>query len=140
MGDHVNHVLVNLHPVGCLDEVAVGEAELVLRGCDLVMVLVHRQAHLDHGRDHLSADIHRAVDRGDGEVAALGSRPVGKVAAIIFAVGVGRQLDVVDPEATGVVGVFEADVVEHEEFGFGADINGVADSGLLQIGLGTGRG
>ena len=78
-----------------------------------------------------------AVDRRDREIAALGARPVGEVAALIFAAGVGRQLDVVDLEAASGVAVLEADVVEHEEFGFGADEDGVADAGRLEIGLGA---
>src|SRR5688572_32744985 len=49
--------------------------------------------------DHLAADVDRAVDRGDREVAALGARTVGEVAAFQFGAGVGRQLDVVDLEA-----------------------------------------
>ncbi len=85
MGDHVDDVFVDLHAVGGLDQPAVGEAELVLGGRDLVMVLVHRQAHLEHRRDHLAADVHCAVDRRDREVAALGARAVGEVAAFIFA-------------------------------------------------------
>jgi hypothetical protein len=104
------------------------------------MVLVHRQAHLDHGRDHLAADIHCAVDRGDREIAALGARAVAHVAAFIFAAAVGRQLDVVDPEGAGRIAILEADVVEHEEFGLRADEDGIADPGLLQIGFGAGRG
>ena len=59
-------------------------------GGDLMVVLVARQAHLEHGRDHLATDVDGAVDRSDGEVAALGARPVGEVAALIFAAGVGR--------------------------------------------------
>ena len=101
----------------------------MLRGGDLVVVLVARQAHLEHGRDHLAADVDRAVDRGDREVAALGARTVAEVAAVVFAAGVGRQLDVVDLEARAGVAVLEADVVEHEELGFGADVDGVADAG-----------
>ena len=103
MGDHVHDIFVDLHAVGGLDQAAIGQAELVLRSGDFVMVLVHRQAHLEHGRDHLAADVHRAVDRSDGEIAALGARAVGEVAAFIFAHRVGRQLDVVDLEAAGVV-------------------------------------
>ena len=85
VGDHVDDIFVDLHAVGGLDQRAVGQAELVLRGGDLVMVLVHRQAHLDHRRDHLAADVHGAVDRRDREIAALGARPVGEIAAFIFA-------------------------------------------------------
>ncbi len=136
----MDDIFVDLHPVGGLDQRAVGQAELVLRGGDLVMVLVHRQAHFEHGRDHLAADVHRAVDRGDGEIAALGAGPVRKVAAVIFAAGVGRQLDVVDAEAARVVIVLEADVVEHEELGFGPDVDGVARAAGLEIGFGAGRG
>jgi hypothetical protein len=79
---------------------AVGQAELVLTGGDLVMMLVHRQAHLDHGRDHLAADVDSTVDRRDREIAALGARPVAEIADVIFAAGIGRQLDVVDPESS----------------------------------------
>src|SRR3546814_10213733 len=39
-----------------------------------------------------------------------------------------------------VVAGFETDIVEHEEFGFGADIDGVADAGRGDIGLGALRG
>ena len=137
MGDHVHDIFVDLHAVGGVDQGAVGEAELVLGGADLVMVLVHRQAHFEHGRDHLAADVHRAVDRRDREIAALGARPVAEIAVLIFGGGVGRQLDVVDAEAASVVAVLEADVVEHEEFGLGPDIDGVADAGRLEIGLGA---
>ena len=101
LGDHVDDIFVDLHPVGGLDQLAVGQAELVLGGGDLVMMLVHRQAHLEHGRDHLAADVDRAVDRRDREIAALGARPVGEVAAFIFAAGVGRQLDVVERVEAG---------------------------------------
>ena len=140
MGDHVDDIFVDLHPVGGLDQAAVGEAELVLGGGDLVVVLVHRQPHLDHRRDHLAADIHGAVDRRDREIAALGARPVAHVAAVIVAAAVGRQLDIVDPERGRTVAVLEADVVEHEEFGFRPDEDGVADAGLAEIGFGAGRG
>ena len=59
MGDHVHDIFVDLHAVGGLDQRAVGQAELVLRGGDLVVVLVARQAHLEHRRDHLAADVAR---------------------------------------------------------------------------------
>jgi hypothetical protein len=117
--DHVHDVLVDLHAVGGLGQRAVGEAELMLPGRHFMMVLVHRQAHLDHGRDHLGADIDGAVDRRDREIAALGARAMTEIAAFILPPGVGRQLDIVDAEVGGVVAVLEPNVVEHEEFGFG---------------------
>ena len=78
-------ILVDLHAVGGLDQRAEGQAELVLRGGDLVVVLVAGQAHFEHGRDHLAADVDGAVDRRDREIAALGARTVAEVAALIFA-------------------------------------------------------
>src|SRR5690606_26559814 len=85
-------------------------------------------------------DVLRAVDRSDREVAALGARPVGKVAALELGAGVGRQFDVVDLVARAGIAVLEADVVEHEELGLGADVDRVADAGRLEIGLGALRG
>jgi hypothetical protein len=78
-----------------------------------------------------------AVDRGDRKVAALGARPVGEVADIIFAAGIGRQLDVVDLEVARIVAVLEPNVVEHEEFRLRADEYGVADAGGAEIRLGA---
>jgi hypothetical protein len=129
VGDHVDDIFVDLHSVGGLGQSAVGEAELVLGGGDLVMMLVHGKAHLDHRRDHLAPDVHRAVDRRDREIAALGARAVAEIADLIFAARIGRQLDVVDAEIGSIVAVLEADVVEHEEFGLRADEDGVADAG-----------
>ena len=112
----------------------------MLGGGDLMMVLVAGQAHFQHGRDHLGADVAGAVDRCDREIAALGARPVGEVAAFIFAARIARQLDIVEAVGGGVIIVLEADVVEHEELGLGADEDGVADAGRLEIGFGAGGG
>src|SRR3546814_17811808 len=87
--------------------------------------------------NHLGADVDRAVDRRDGEIATLGARPVAKVSALIGAAGVGRQLDIVQLEARLVIAGFETDIVEHEEFGFGADIDGVTDPRRPDISLGA---
>jgi hypothetical protein len=92
----MHDVLVDLHAVGGLHQRAEGQAQFVLGAGDFVVVLVAGQAHFQHGRDHLAADVDRAVDRRDREVAALGARTVGHVAAFIFLAGIGRQFDVVD--------------------------------------------
>ncbi len=111
-------------------------AELVLGGSDLVVVLLDLDAHLGHGAQHLRAHVLHRVLRRDREVAALGANAVAEVAALIFGVGVGRQLRGVEPEA-GVVGAGgEAHVVEHEELGFGADEHGVAHAHRLHHGFG----
>ena len=112
----------------------------MLRGGDLVVVLVAGQAHFEHGRDHLATDIDGAVHRRDGEVTALGARAVAHIAAFILFGRIARQFDIVELVIARRIGVLEADVVEHEEFGFRADIDGVADAERLEIGLRTLRG
>ena len=65
------------------------DAELVLGGGHLVVVLLDDHAHLGHHREHLGADVLGAVDRRHGEVAALGARTVAEVAHLV----VGAQLE-----------------------------------------------
>src|SRR3546814_13268524 len=64
--DHVHDIFVDLHAVGGRDERAEGEAQLMLRGGHFMVVLVAGQAHFEHGRYHLAADVHAAVDRQIG--------------------------------------------------------------------------
>src|SRR3546814_13233367 len=81
--DLMHDIFVDLHAVGGFGERAEGQAELVLRRGDLMVVLVAGQAHFEHRRDHLGTDVDRAVDRRDREIAALGARAVGGGAALI---------------------------------------------------------
>ena len=90
---HVDHVFVDLHGVGHLHQRAELDAELVLRGAHLVVMLLGDDAHVGHHRQHLGAEVLRRVDRRHREVAALGARAVTEIAHLVFGVGVGRQLD-----------------------------------------------
>jgi hypothetical protein len=59
-----------------------------------------------------------------------------EIATLIVGVGVDGELDRVELEA-GVVGRGRIlDVIEHEELGFRAEIDGVADAGALGVSLG----
>jgi hypothetical protein len=108
----------------------------VLGGGHFVVVLLDHRAHLRHRREHLAAHVLRRILRRNGEIAALGSDAVAKVAALISGVGIGRQFDRVDLEA-GIVGLGrEPHIVEYEELGFRAHEHRVADAGRLEIGLG----
>ena len=109
----------------------------MLGGGHLVVVLLDDHAHVAHGGEHLGAHVLRAIHRVHREVAALGAHAVAHVAGVVVAVGVGRQLDRVQLEAGVVGGDGELHVVEDEEFGLGADEDGVADAGRLEIGLGA---
>jgi hypothetical protein len=75
--------------VGQRDHRAELDAELVLGGRHLVVVLLDHDAHLRHHREHLGADVLGAVDRRHREVAALGAGTVAQVAHLV----VGAQLD-----------------------------------------------
>ena len=70
------------------------------------------------------------------EVAGLGADAVAEIAALIFGVGVDRQLDRIQLEA-GVVGRgLVTHVVEYEELGFRSEEHGVADAHRLHHRLG----
>ena len=108
-------------------------AQLVLRGRHLVMVLLDREAHLHHGREHLGPEIGGAVDRRHREISALDRRAMAGIAVgelLGRAVGAFLGLD-------RVGGALHADavahVVEHEELGLGAEERLVGDAGRGQV-------
>ena len=106
------------------------DAQLVLRGRDLVMVLLGLDAHrLDHGQ-HFGAHVGALVDRRDREIAALQARPVAQVAILVFGTGIVGAFLGIDLEE-GVVHrhMAKAHVVEHEELGFRAEEGVVANAG-----------
>ena len=136
VGDVVDDIFVDLHVVRHPHQAGEFHAELVLGGGDLVMMLLHHDAHFSHHRQHLRAHVLGRIHRVDREIPALGSHPVALVAHLIFGAAIGRQLHRIDAEA-GVVGLAcEADVVEDEEFRLRADIDRLADLRLLEEGLG----
>ena len=122
--------------VGDVDHRGEFDAELVLSGGHLVVVLLDGDAHLRHHRDHLGADVLAAVDRRNGEVAALGARAVTEVAHLVLGARIRGQLGEVHAE-TGVVRIGgEAHVIENEELGLRAHKDCVAHAGRLHVGLG----
>ena len=80
---HVDAVFVDLQVVGHGDERAELEAELVLRGGHLMVVLLDDRAHLRHRRQHLAAHVLRRILRRNREIAALGAHAVAEVAAFV---------------------------------------------------------
>src|SRR3546814_17837404 len=79
-----------------------------------MVMLVAGQAHFEHGGNHLAAQVDAAVDGGDGEIAALGTRTVRHVAAFIIATAVDRQFDVVERVEAAVVAEAELHVRSEE--------------------------
>src|SRR3546814_2292296 len=75
----MGHVLEDLQVVGGGDQGAELNAELVLRGRHLVVMLLDLEPHLLHDRQHLAAQVLPGVDRRQREIAALQARPVAEV-------------------------------------------------------------
>ena len=85
-------------------------------------------AHARHRGEHFRAHVLRGILRRNREIALLGADAVADIAAFVVGVGVGRQFDRVRAEA-GVVGLGRVlHVVEDEELGFRAEVDGVADA------------
>ena len=107
---------------------------MLARG-DFMVMLFDGQAHFLADGNHFAADIGAAVNRLNGEVAALDPRPMGAVAAFDFFAGheggfpVGQLVEAV------MAADLEADIVEHEKFSFRSEIGGIADSRAGKIGL-----
>ena len=133
---HLHDVFVNLHVVGGADQRVKDEAQFVLGRRHLVVVLFDFEAHLEHGRKHLAAQIRGAVHRTDREIAALDAGAVAGVAVRQLAVAVIGTFLAVDRVHLRFHRRFVAHVVEHEEFGLGTEIRLVADAGGGEIFLG----
>jgi hypothetical protein len=130
----LDHVLIELKPVGHGDQVGELQAEFVLGRGHLVVVLFRLEAEFAHDREHFAPQVLRRVHRIDGEVAALGSRAMAHIAFGVFAAGIHRQLDRVERIAGVVRRGGPAHVVEHEELGLGPEEHLVAHARRLHIG------
>jgi len=135
MCDLVNNILVDLHVVGAAGQLFELHAEFVLCSGHFVVVLLGRNTHFVHHGQHLGADVLCAIDRRNREVTALGARTVAQVAGFVFGTHVGRQFGAVEDETCVVRVGIEANIVEHEEFGFGTNVNGVSESTRLDVGF-----
>jgi len=139
MGNIVHHVLQDLGLVGTLDQGVEHGTDFALTGSgDFVVMNFNRAAEGFEGQHHGRTDVVQAVDRGNREVAALDGRTVaGGAAAFALLAGGPGSFGRVDLQgAAGHVDI-PFDGVEDEEFGFRAEVGGVADTGGLQIGFGA---
>jgi len=132
----VDGVFVDLHLVGHMRQRVELHAEFVLSGRNFVVMLFNLDAHGRHGREHFAAHVLCRVLGRDREIAALGRDAMAKIAAFILSVAICRQLNRVELEARVVRVGHELHIVKHEEFGFRADIDRIANTGRFQIGFG----
>ena len=136
VGDHVDDVLIDLQVIGHLHQGLETDAELVLAGRDLVVVLLGLHPHLLELGQHLGAQVGKRIDRRHREVSALDRGAVADIAFIELLAARPRAFLGADGIEAVVHGDIEAHVVEDEELGLGTEIGGVADAALLEIGLG----
>ena len=108
----------------------------MLAGRNFVMVLFHRDAHLESRRDHFSANVGHGIDRRHREVAALDGRAMAHIAFRIVRATVVGALNAVDLIEAAAHRVLKADIVEHEEFGFRAEIGRITNATGFEIGEG----
>jgi hypothetical protein len=81
----VDHVLLQLQPVGALDQRAELGADFHLAGVGhLVVVHLDRDAQRFEDQAHLGAQVLAAVHRGHREVATLDGRAEAAVAVFVF--------------------------------------------------------
>ena len=136
IGDLVDHILVDLHVVAALGQRVELEAKFMLGGGDFVVMLFRLDAHVLHDRQHFAAHVLLMVHRRDGEITALDGGAMAQIAAFIFGAGVVGAFLGVDIIEGFVHFDAEPHIVEDEEFGFGAEIGGVANARRIDIGLG----
>ena len=87
-----------------------------------------------HDEDHLRAQVLEVVHGRDGEVPLLVAGLEAEV-RLLVAPGVPNALDRVDLVEGRALVLGEANVVEDEELGLGAEVDGVGDTGRLQVPL-----
>src|SRR5579871_3361015 len=59
------------------------------------------------------------------------------IAGLVELIGIDRQLFAIEAVETVITAAFEARVIEYEKLKLRAEIGGVANAGILQIGLGA---
>jgi len=130
--DVFDDVLVPHERIRHVDQRQAEQVDLGLAGgCYLVVLLLDANADLFHRSHHLGADVVQAVLRRYREVAFFVTRLVPEILQAIVA-GVPPAFDGVDFVERLVLLLIEADAVEDEELGLGAEDRIVADSRRAQ--------
>jgi hypothetical protein len=138
VGHVVDHVLLQLHPVGALDQRAELGADLHLAGVGhLVVVHLDRDAQAFEDQAHLRAHVLEAVDRRHREVAALDGGTVPLLPCSyslpVFQAASSESILTKQPDMS----LRPAHAVEDEELGLRTEVGGVAQAGALHVGLGA---
>ena len=135
IGHVADDVFVHHHVVGGFHQRVEALIDFALAaGGHFVVVALDVEAALDHGLHHFGAQILIVIGGRDREIAFFVARPVAQV--MLRAARIPAALFGVDEVEAGMLVLIEADVIEDEELGFGAEIGGVGEAGILQIHLG----
>ena len=134
VGHVLDDVLVEQHVVGGAAPASRTQIDFRLAaGCDFVMMALDLQAAALHGHDHFAAQVLVVIGRRHREIAFLVARTVAQI--VLFAAGVPAAFFRVDEVEAVLLALIEADVVEDEKLGFGAEVGGVGHAGGGQIHL-----
>src|SRR5574343_246795 len=140
VGNVVHHVLQHLGLVGTLDQGVEDGTDFALASVGhFVVGHFDRAADGFQGQDHGGADVVQAVDRRNREVAALDGRTVagGTANGVVLLTGAPGGFGGIDLQRAAGHVDRPFDAVENEEFGFRAEVGGIANTGGLQVGFGA---
>ncbi|MNX95858.1 hypothetical protein D3C86_1281530 [compost metagenome] len=134
----LDHVLLELGPVGALYQRAETRADFVLAlASHFVVVDFNGNAERFEDQAHFRTDVLEGVDRGNREVAALLARTVTAVAVLEFLARRPRGFLGMDLHRATLHVDVPGHAVENEEFRFRTEEGGVAQAGALQVGFGA---
>ena len=130
----LQRVLENLHFVGFLGQRIRRHIDLTLAGGrHFVVMHFELQAHFFAGHGHRGANVLLRINRRHREVTALDARTMALVAVFIGLAGIPGAFVGVHFVRAAVHAGTDGNVVENEEFVFGAKQRRVGDSGGLEI-------
>ena len=138
MRDVLDHVLLDLQPVGALNQRAELRAQFHL-ACRADFVVMHfdRNAERLEDQAHLGAHVLERIGRRHREVATLDAGTVARVAVLVLLARAPRCFFGVDLRERARHVDVPAHAVEDGELGFRAEEGRVADARGLQVGLGA---
>ena len=136
MGYVLNHIFQNLGPVGTLNQGAKACTDFVLASAsDFVVEHFNGNAQGFKNQRHFCTHVLGAVNRRNGEVAALDGRTVAFIATRHFFTGVPWRFCFVNfEERARHIGV-PTHVVKNEEFRLRTEIGGIANARGFEVGF-----
>ena len=94
----------------------------------------HIKAAVHHGHHHFAAQVLVVVHRRDGEISFFVARTIAQI--VVFPARIPASFFRVNEIEPVLLALVEANVIEDEELGFGAEVGGIGEARGSQIKLG----